>query len=334
MGWFAVDDGFDNHPKIRKAGNAAAGLFCRLGAYSSRSATEGVIPGPVARDYGTGAQLRKLGDLGMLHTVGHDCKDCVQPPPGDFVMHDYLDYNRSRREIENARKAGAERQRKRRERLAAEAAAAETATPGGVSGGVAPGVAGETSGGVAGEPPVFNTNRRSQAPVTADDAEERARTSPSQPHHPPLTEVDGTSQHDVPLIGDRPRIPDASQPLVDKLTAAGMVVGWDLAPADWFLIEALIKKCGDDYLVVTAAEMWAKAKKRPRYGSYFIPGWRGLPEIPAGTPLGPTAESLPAVVGPNVVAMPSPATLRKQQARAGYAALAEELPPTLPGSAG
>lgn len=301
MGWFAVDDGFDNHPKIRKAGNAAAGLFCRLGSYASRNATEGVIPGPVARDYGTAAQLRKLTELGMLHGYGHTCDsdDCGQPEKGGFVIHDYLQYNRSRKEIETARKAGVERQRRRRQRLAEEAAAAETGVSGGPSGATPPATPGGPSGGVAGGTPVSALHPSSEAPVTADGAEERARTSPAQPLHPPLTEVDGASQHDtrLPRIGDRPRIPEASRPLVEKLTAAGMVVGWELTTGEWFLLEAVIKKSGTDHLVIAAAEMWHNAKTRPRQATYFLPGWKALPEIPEGTPVAPQHDNLPAVVG-------------------------------------
>jgi hypothetical protein len=297
MGWFAVDDGFDNHPKIRKAGNAAAGLFCRMGSYCSRNATEGIIPGPVARDYGTAAQLKKLSELGMIHPFGHACDDCKQPDRGGFVMHDYLQYNRSRKEIEDARKAGVERQRKRRARLAAEAVAAET----GVSGGPPPATPGATpgepSGGVAPETPVSGKRPSSEPPVTADAAGERARTSPAQPHYVPPN--GGTSSQQAPLdrIGDRPRIPEASRPLVEKLTAGGMVVAWDLESSEWFLIEAFIGKCGIDHLVIAAAEMWAKAKTRPRRGNYFFPGWKALPEIPAGTPAQPSVDNLPAVVG-------------------------------------
>lgn len=297
MGWFAVDDGFDNHPKIRKAGNAAAGLFCRMGSYCSRNATEGIIPGPVARDYGTTAQLKKLAELGMIHPFGHACSDCRQPEKGGFVMHDYLQYNRSRKEIEDARKAGVERQRKRRARLAAEAAAAETGASGGPSPATPGGPSGEPSGGVAPGAPVSGKRPSSEAPVTADGAGERARTSPAHPHYVPPN--GGTSSQQEPLdrIGDRPRIPEASRPLVEKLTAAGIVVGWDLQSSEWFLIEALIEKCGIDHLVVTAAEMWPKAKGRPRRGNYFIPGWKALPAIPAGTPTEPSGDNLPAVVG-------------------------------------
>jgi hypothetical protein len=297
MGWFAVDDGFDNHPKIRKAGNAAAGLFCRMGSYCSRNATEGVIPGPVARDYGTAPQLRKLIELGMIHPFGHACADCKQPEKGGFVMHDYLQYNRSRKEIETARKAGVERQRRRRARLAEEAAAAETGASGGVSGEGSPGPSGEPSGGVPAEAPVSGQQPSSEPPVTADGAGERARTSPAQPHYVPPYGGTSSQQDGLAHIGDRPRIPEASRPLVEKLTAAGMVVGWDLHPGEWFLIEAMIKKTGVDHLVVKAAGMWEKAKERPRSGNYFIPGWKALPEVPAGTPVEPIAENLPAVVG-------------------------------------
>jgi hypothetical protein len=306
MGWFAVDDGFDNHPKIRKAGNAAAGLFCRMGAYCSRNATEGIVPGPVARDYGTAPQLRKLMDLGMVHPFGHACSDCKQPEKGGFVMHDYLQYNRSRKEIEDARKAGVERQRKRRARLAAEAAAAETGPPGEVPPATPPGPSGEASGGVAPEPPVSGQQPSSEPHVTADAAGERARTSPAQPHYVPPYGGTSSQQEALPRVGDRPRIPEAARPLVEALTAAGMVVRWDIHATEWFLIEAMIKKTGVDHLVIAASEMWRKAKERPRQGNYFIPGWKGLPEVPAGTPTEPmpgTEIDLLAMPGQNVISI-------------------------------
>jgi hypothetical protein len=60
-----------------------------------------------------------------------------------------------------------------------------------------------------------------------------------------------------------------------------MAVGWDLASSDWFLIEALIQRCGIPMLVDHALGQWQSARTRPRGGNYFIPGWRTLPDAPA-----------------------------------------------------
>lgn len=88
-------------------------------------------------------------------------------------------------------------------------------------------------------------------------------------------------------IGDRPRIPINCQPLVDALSNARMVVGWDLETADWFLVEALIKRCTIPVLVEHAAGMWEGSRTRVRSGSYFLPGWRSLPDVTDQQPTSP-----------------------------------------------
>ncbi len=115
MAWFALDDGFDTHPKVRKAGNAAVGLFVRLGVHATRHLTEGHLDGSIVRSYGTGPNIKKLVAVGMLHESGHDCQRCPQPADGDYVIHDYLDYNKSRAQIEAARENARKRQQKGRD---------------------------------------------------------------------------------------------------------------------------------------------------------------------------------------------------------------------------
>ncbi|MVO84147.1 hypothetical protein GPA10_05020 [Streptomyces sp. p1417] len=115
MPWFALDDGFDTHPKVRKAGNAAIGLFVRLGVHATKHLTEGHLDGVIVRDYGTPATVRKLIAVGMLHEHGHACPRCPQPVEDGFVIHDYLDYNKSRAQIEAAREAARKRQNRGRE---------------------------------------------------------------------------------------------------------------------------------------------------------------------------------------------------------------------------
>ncbi|CAM5249578.1 hypothetical protein SGLAM104S_01591 [Streptomyces glaucescens] len=115
MVWFALDDGFDTHPKVRKAGNAAVGLFVRLGVHATKHLTEGHLDGDIVTAYGTAATIRKLLAVGMLHAPGHGCPRCPQPAADGYYIHDYLDYNKSRAQIEAAREAARKRQQKGRD---------------------------------------------------------------------------------------------------------------------------------------------------------------------------------------------------------------------------
>ncbi|MYZ37496.1 MULTISPECIES: hypothetical protein [unclassified Streptomyces] len=115
MAWFALDDGFDTHPKVRKAGNAAVGLFVRLGVHATRHLTEGHLDGAIVRTYGTEPNVRRLIAVGMLHGAGHTCSRCPQPADGGYYIHDYLDYNKSRAQIEAARENARKRQQKGRD---------------------------------------------------------------------------------------------------------------------------------------------------------------------------------------------------------------------------
>lgn len=115
MVWFALDDGFDTHPKVRKAGNAAVGLFVRLGVHATKHLTEGHLDGDIVTAYGTAATIRKLLTVGMLHAPGHGCPRCPQPAADGYYIHDYLDYNKSRAQIEAAREAARKRQQKGRD---------------------------------------------------------------------------------------------------------------------------------------------------------------------------------------------------------------------------
>ncbi|MFE7360692.1 hypothetical protein [[Kitasatospora] papulosa] len=84
----------------------------------------------------------------------------------------------------------------------------------------------------------------------------------------------------APVLG--PEIPTNCRPLVDTLTAAGILVRWNLAPAEWFIVEALIQRTGVAALAAYAQKQ--AAAKDISYAKYFLPGWRELPPMPeAGT---------------------------------------------------
>ncbi|MFM9464812.1 hypothetical protein ACKI1K_18405 [Streptomyces scabiei] len=116
MPWFVVDDNADSHPKFVAAGNAAIGLWARTGAYAARHLTDGIVSGDIAKMYGSKPQITKLVAVGLWHTAGHDCSHpkCLQPAAGDYVIHDYLIYNPSRRDVLAKRERAAEKKRKQR----------------------------------------------------------------------------------------------------------------------------------------------------------------------------------------------------------------------------
>lgn len=105
MPWFNVDDQMHSHPKVLTAGNAAIGLWTRLGSYASAYATEGFIPTEIVHAYGKKNERNNLITAGLL-----------VPENDGYRLHDYLDYNRDREQIENAREQARERKRRQRER--------------------------------------------------------------------------------------------------------------------------------------------------------------------------------------------------------------------------
>ncbi len=114
MPWFVVDDNAHSHPKMIAAGNAALGLWLRCGAYAAQHLTDGIVPGVIAKMYGSKPQITRLIAAGLWHEHGHTCKrpKCAQPAPGDYYIHDYLDpYNPSREEVEGKRKRAADKKR-------------------------------------------------------------------------------------------------------------------------------------------------------------------------------------------------------------------------------
>lgn len=110
MGWIRVDDGFYDNPKIMSAGAVGVAVWLASMGWCNRNLTDGIIP--AARtglvDYGQGYDdspdpCGRLVEVGLFHPHGHGCADCVDPPAGSYVIHDYLSYQPSRAEVEARR---------------------------------------------------------------------------------------------------------------------------------------------------------------------------------------------------------------------------------------
>ncbi|MFE1070970.1 hypothetical protein ACFW5W_07040 [Streptomyces sp. NPDC058783] len=93
-------------------------------------------------------------------------------------------------------------------------------------------------------------------------------------------------------------IPENARSIVDQITAAGVIVAWNLAPAEWFMVEALAKRSGPDMLAAAAVQAARRARNGVSHARYFLRTWQALPPAPAeGTtpaaPTGPGADVIP-----------------------------------------
>ncbi len=104
MPWFRVDDQFATSPKALLAGNAACGLWVRAGSWSAAQLTDGHIPSAIVSSLGgRAADARKLVQVGLWHSHGHDCEACPQPVRGSFLFHGWLEYQPGREEVQKKR---------------------------------------------------------------------------------------------------------------------------------------------------------------------------------------------------------------------------------------
>ncbi|MFH8793826.1 hypothetical protein [Streptomyces sp. NPDC017941] len=76
-------------------------------------------------------------------------------------------------------------------------------------------------------------------------------------------------------------IPDFARPLVDRITAAGVLVAWTLAPAEWFVVDALVKRSGLDMLATAAVQAAARNRRGVSHARYFLRAWQSLAPAPA-----------------------------------------------------
>jgi hypothetical protein len=119
MPYFAVDDKLHSHPKAMRAGSAAIGLWTLAGSWSSDQGTDGFVPDYVAArldpDYEVNAARLVEVRLWEVDQADGDKGWRFHEWTGDRgVRRQY-----TRAEVEEKRRAGAERQARSRERRAA-----------------------------------------------------------------------------------------------------------------------------------------------------------------------------------------------------------------------
>ncbi|MGA4941741.1 hypothetical protein [Streptomyces cinereoruber] len=290
MPWVRLDDRFPSHRKVALLSDRAFRLYVSALCWSSENLTEGRILEKelplIARVRGPKTVAAELEAAGLWDRteVG-------------WAIHDYLEYNPDRAKVKAEREANAARQKAFRDRKKAEREAKRNGDRNGVT---PPSNSSSDDTAEArrrhdGDTNAQRTGAENQSSSQVNGI--RNGVSNGAPSRPVLPSPSEKEKEDVSKtegqrtgaslahIGDRPRIPANCEPLVAALHASQLIVGWELRPDEWFLIEALITRCGIPALVTSARGSWQGARVQPRSGRYFIPAWRQLPDAPAaGTP--------------------------------------------------
>ncbi|WPO73986.1 hypothetical protein [Streptomyces sp. KN37] len=107
---------------------------------------------------------------------------------------------------------------------------------------------------------------------------------PESGTHYPTTPSKHEGEPDTPAADGSYGIPDAARPLVDSMTASGVIVRWPFTGTQWFPVLSLIEKCGIPALVAYARRTADRTSVES--AKYFMRGWAELPPKPAtGTPV-------------------------------------------------
>ncbi|MFD4880038.1 hypothetical protein ACFWOB_42675 [Streptomyces sp. NPDC058420] len=143
----------------------------------------------------------------------------------------------------------------------------------------------------------------------------------SVPHHSPIEGVsEGVRERGPARVAP---IPEFARPLVDAITAAGVIVRWDLNTTEWFTLDAQMKRSGADMLATAAVR--AAGRRDVSHARYFLRAWAGLPPAPAAG----TAPAAAPATGPGADVIPlnrprTTGTGRAAQAAGWYADLLAE----------
>lgn len=112
MPYLNVDDGFPDHPKIDALSDGAFRLHVAGKCYAAKTLSDGIVPVARVPRLKPGYKVQQLNELlraEVWHKGGEGCgtEQCPTGAPGQYVIHDYLEWNKPREwwEAERARKA-------------------------------------------------------------------------------------------------------------------------------------------------------------------------------------------------------------------------------------
>lgn len=110
MAFFNVDDQFHGHPKRRRAGWAAIGLWTAAGSWCRAYKRDGFVPAELIDEWKAKRMATQLVDAGLW-------SEAKEGGEIGYQFHDWLDINSASDEVEKQREAARKRQRARRAKL-------------------------------------------------------------------------------------------------------------------------------------------------------------------------------------------------------------------------
>lgn len=103
MPWLRIDDGMVEHLKVASLSDGAFRAHVEAMSFCARNLTDGHIPAAVAKKQGWSKRASELVRAGLW-----------EKEEGGHSIHDYLDYNPSREQVEAEREAARRRMNRRR----------------------------------------------------------------------------------------------------------------------------------------------------------------------------------------------------------------------------
>jgi len=103
MPWLKIDDGMVEHLKVASLSDAAFRAHIEALSFAARNLTDGEIPAAVAKKQGWTRRSKELVRAGLWESAD-----------GGYTIHDYLEYNPSREQVEAEREAARDRMNRRR----------------------------------------------------------------------------------------------------------------------------------------------------------------------------------------------------------------------------
>lgn len=121
MPWVRFDDQFPANRKVEALSDPAFRLHVSAIFWCARNLTDGWVPqndldmaAPRTSRLPEKLVHQQLVPRDLWHAPGHTCKDCLDPPDG-WVIHDYLEFQPSKAQVEKERSDARERQRRWRD---------------------------------------------------------------------------------------------------------------------------------------------------------------------------------------------------------------------------
>lgn len=261
-----VHDGLPDHPKIIEAGGEAGWLYiCGL-SYASRQLTDGVIPKRLVPRLTDGskpeASASALLRVGLWHEGEHDCPNCPPAGPDAYVIHDYLDHQRSASEvadIRSKRAAAGQRGGKRSGESRRAASAAEA----------------NREASASAKAKQARSKTEAETETETEEEQKTSRTSAKSSDDPPREDVEQACKHLATVIengGDkRPRVTakwrtDMRRLFdIDGITPDQAITAIDWAHADSFWQAHILSpaKLREKYPTLRRQALAEQRKNRP-----------------------------------------------------------------------